>query len=84
VSGPSCPANVSCAGCVLPSVPSPCERRDRLRVLWTDPTPGHLRLSYLTFRFSLPGLLQELTGPPQPALSEVEGFSTFLFTHTTL
>ena len=31
-----------------------CERRYRLRVLRTDPTPEGLRLSYLVFRFGLP------------------------------
>ena len=51
---PDSPEKVSYAGCVLPSVPSPCERRDRLRVLWTDPTPCNLRRPYLTFRFGLP------------------------------
>jgi len=48
---------VSYVGCVCLSVPSPCERRNRLRVVhlpqrrcgWTDPTPCHLRLSYLSF-----------------------------------
>jgi len=41
-------------GCVCLSVPSPCDRRNRLRVLWTDPTPCNHWLSYLIFRFSLP------------------------------
>jgi hypothetical protein len=36
------------------SVPSPCERPYRLGVLWTDPTPEGLRLSYLSFQFGLP------------------------------
>jgi hypothetical protein len=45
---------VSCVGCVCLPVHSPRERRNRLRVLWTDPTPCHLRLSYLIFRFGLP------------------------------
>ena len=45
---------VSYVGYVCLSVPSPCERRYRLRVLWTDPTPCNHRLSYLIFRFGLP------------------------------
>src|SRR5712692_2720084 len=38
-SDPSSPDNVSFTSYVLLSAPSPCERRDRLRVLWADLTP---------------------------------------------
>jgi len=74
--GPSCPVSVSCEGYVCLSVPSPCERRYRLRVLWTDPTPCRPRLSYLVFRFGLPGRIQEWSGSPK--------FLRLLSTHTPL
>ena len=67
-----------------PAARLPRERRNRLRVLWTDPTPCHLRLSYLIFRFGLPAYTQEWSGPPKPALSEAEGSLMLLSTHTAL
>jgi hypothetical protein len=80
------------AGYVCLSAPSPCERRYRLRVVWTDPTPCRLRLSYLVFRSAYLSPIgdcahvpaQERTGSPKPALSEVEGFLRLLSTHTPL
>jgi len=71
--GPSCPVSVSYVGYVCLSVPSPCERRYRLRVVWTDPTPCRLRLSYLVFRSAYlspigdgaPVPAQERTGSPK-------------------
>jgi len=51
---PACTACVSCASYVSLSVPFPSERRYRLRVLWTDPTPEGHWLSYLSFRICLP------------------------------
>jgi hypothetical protein len=74
--GPSCPVSVSYEGYVCLSVPSPCARRYRLRVLWTDPTPCHPRLSYLVFRFGLPERIQEWSGPPKSRM--------LLSTHTAL
>ena len=74
--GPSCPVSVSCVGYVCLSVPSPCERRYRLRVLWTDPTPCRHRLSYLVFRFGLPERIQEWSGSPKSLM--------LLSTHTAL
>ena len=90
--GPSCPVSVSYVGYVCLSVPSPCERRYRLRVVWTDPTPCRLRLSYLVFRSAYLSPIgdwahvpaQERTGSPKPALSEVEGFLRLLSTPTPL
>ena len=77
MSGPPCPVKVSFAGYVCLSAPSPRERPDRLRVLWADPTPCHLRLSYLIFRLGLPGrFTQEWSGPPKSL--------ALLFTHPTL
>jgi len=73
---PYSPVKVSFIGYVCLSVPSPCERRDRLRVLWTDPTPCHLRLSYLIFRFGLPDTFQEWSEPPKSLV--------LLSTHTAL
>ncbi len=37
--GLSYPGRVSCAGCAALSLPSPCGRLSRLRVLWSDLTP---------------------------------------------
>ena len=58
-SGPSSPDNVSFASYVLPSAPSPCDRRDRLRVLWADLTPYEpsaallsVELAYLVWRLN--------------------------------
>ena len=58
-SGASSPDNVSFASYVLPSAPSPCDRRDRLRVLWADLTPYGpsaalllVELAYLIWRLN--------------------------------
>jgi len=70
--GPACPGKVSFVGYDCLSAPSPCERLSRprwsggsfLRVLWADPTPDRLRLSYLIFR-SAYLLSQERIGSPK-------------------
>ena len=58
-SSPSSPDNVSFASYVLPSAPSPCDRRHRLRVLWADLTPREssaalllVELAYLAWRLN--------------------------------
>ena len=69
LSDPPCPGNVSFAGYVSLSAPSPCERPYRLRVLWADLTPWQPSASLLLLgRGSLPGCFLGLmlgSGLPQ-------------------
>ena len=58
------------------SAPSPCERLSRLRVLWADPTPDRLRLSYLFFRSAYLPSGRNKSGLPSSC--------AFLSTHATL
>jgi hypothetical protein len=60
-SSPTCPANVSFAGCAF------CQPLPPAGVLWADPTPGKLSVSLSFYRVDL--LFQELIGSPKFPLS---------------
>jgi hypothetical protein len=63
-SSPACLHHVSFAGCATLSLPSPCDRLSRLRVLWSDLTP---RLPSCGLRFVVPHfpVSKEQPGPPK-------------------
>jgi len=71
----SVPARVSFADYAAPSLPSPCGRSYRLRVLWSDLTPQCPSEALLFVGTSYP-LAQEILGPPR--------FLTSLFLRATL
>ncbi len=67
--------HVSFTGCTDPSLPSPCDRLSRLRVLWNDLTPPR-SLEFLRFVEKSYLIEQDAKGPPK--------FLTFLFLRAVL